>query len=546
MKSTRSISTKSRIVALALIICALFLAACSSPDVPVSAPTPAPTPTPEPVLEVTTDDRIRFDDMVYTHLHMEQLATDIDALTRSIPFMQSEAEAIAALEIAEGTLEDVNTVTAIASIRAALDMTDTYYVEESIYCNAYSPNVTNAYINFVHTLNDHGYGDLADDTAIMMDVSNASAYMLLSMQEVALEEEYLGILYLGTVNIGGEDMTYSRIRQLEGDEWSDALNTWKGEYAQRLSDIYVELVKTRLIMSQSLGYDHYIDFALDSMHASYSRDELNRLLERVKNDVAINYEGPSTEVIPMEDAYTAAQGIVNGINPSYGQIWAKMRSLDLIDVSVSATKRDSAFTTYIAKHESPYLFMSLHDNVDSFGTLMHEFGHFVDMWTNGESAAIDLAWGETLAHGMEALARNRYAATLDTKDAVIASTHDDILLSIVSQSFYAAAEEKIYSLPIDEVTTQSIESIVRELSLEYNMAKTDFEADYYSEAFLTVPHFFTMPGYVQCYVPSGMIALEIASMDERAGADAFAAFLIREGTTYRDAIAASGLTDPFM
>ena len=68
-----------------------------------------------------------------------------------------------------------------------------------------------------------------------------------------------------------------------------------------------------------------------------------------------------------------------------------MLQFDLYDIEISSHNRqDGAFTSYLDDYDAPFIFISSDETIGDYSTLIHEFGHFADMFiNNGGSTSID-------------------------------------------------------------------------------------------------------------------------------------------------------------
>ena len=230
------------------------------------------------------------------------------------------------------------------------------------------------------------------------------------------------------------------------------------------------------------------------------------------------------------------------------EIYSYMLQHKLFDIDKVADNRQvGAFTSYLNKYNAPFIFMSGNENIDDYSTLLHEFGHFIDMYKNdGDLSDIDIA--EIFSQALELLSLPTLSKYIgeEYKTYLTYSALKDSLEALVYQGFYARIEEGMYKLEFNQINESSINEIVIDAAEEF-MINT---SAVYKIEHVLIPHFLQSPIYVHSYCTSVIPALEIYFMEKEnigSGFDAYEKMVERGGEeiSFLELLERANLTSPF-
>ena len=252
--------------------------------------------------------------------------------------------------------------------------------------------------------------------------------------------------------------------------------------------------------------------------------------------------------IKLEDLINSARDLVGEVDERFGDIFDYMLQHGLFDVELMEEGRNTgAFVTYLVDYEAPFLFVSAEGNVTDYPTLLHEFGHFIDAFTNYNSdASIDQK--EISSQALEYLMLTRLNSVLSASDTLYLRDTQmlNALMTLIFQGFYAKAEELIYALPYDKITKENLDAEIVKAAKAFSL-NTNYINDV-SAIFIT--HTFIYPFYVQSYCTSLIPALEIYFMEienEGSGFAAYKKLIDRNGESFtlEEALEDAGIASPF-
>ena len=510
---------------------------------------------------------IRFGEMAYQR-------PDLDAMTRSFDALIAQT---AAEDDAEALLDgyfriyddytEFYTMEALADLRYCLNESDDYYRAEYEYClsaeadveqkmeelyKAFAASQCRAALELAYF--GRGFFEYYDEHEYYTN----ETVLALSRREAELLVRYRAVLEAPTVTIDGEERLYNELLQTDDwDEYDRVQRAYYRKYNPILGEIYLELVKTRRQIAETLGFSRYDEYAFSvSYERDYSPQEADAFLSGIRSELVPLYAAidPGSAAILSSAIYgeDAVRAVVKSAAKSMGgPIWEAYRFMDaydLSDLTQAGEKTDISFVTYLYSWEAPFLTVNATGYEDDVTSFAHEFGHFVDSYYT-YNADEDLETSETFSQAMEYLAlccSDELGSP--ARKRLLRAKLEDTLSTFVEQAAYADFESRVYALPADELSLDRINGLYNAVCREYGVYAEDYD-DYYSYGWIDVLHFFEMPFYVVSYCVSADTSLqiyELETQEEGCGLDAYLWLLEREyGAGIQQVAQDAGLENPF-
>ena len=293
---------------------------------------------------------------------------------------------------------------------------------------------------------------------------------------------------------------------------------YKARLRELSADILVSLMKVRKKISDHLGYSSYTEYAYATVYHDYSVEHIDEFIQSVANymvpvynksyiRVLKDYVHPTVFNTDKATLLNTLGKVLEGSDSDLYDAYSFMLSYGLFDIGAEANNRYSgAFTAYLEKYDSPYLFATVDGSVDGYLTVAHEFGHFYDMFVNwGSETSMDL--NEVSSQALELLILTRLDDHLSSDEYkyLYHSALNDLMSTMIMQSFYARFEHLAYSLPYYEITTSNLENCARKAAEDLSL-----NPDRYGNlSAVSVPQIYYQPFYVQSYSTSAAVALDI-------------------------------------
>lgn len=531
---------KKHIVSLIALILCLSMALCAcgidttqttqttQPSVMESASTPSMPSTPTDPSTPEVPEIPRFSEMTYARPDLDALQAALESCEKQ---MDGEKEPlIEALTAYVDLVNGFQTNQSLAYIHYNLDLTDETWDEEFNYCNDGMAAIQSqqdalfrklAACPYREELEDElfgeGFFDDYDGDSIWTE-----EYTALIDQELALQADYYSI--------------YAE---------ASASGTIDRDGFQALAELYVQLVKLRHQIAQAAGYDNYTtySYALEYQR-DFSPEQAQNYINQIAQALAPLYLEVSVNRM-VDDLFWAqdslktfkfVQALAQNAGGTIADCFRLMDEHDLYDISLSPSKMDASFTTFLPDYMVPFVFVDpACTNYDSL-TFAHEFGHFCNHYLSaGNVASIDVA--EFFSQGMEYLSL-RYGNSDLTKLKLYTS-----LSTYVEQAMLASFELEVYDIPVEYLTVDALRQAYAETLEKFGMGS------YVSDtSFVAISHFYIAPQYVISYVVSNDAAMQIYQMEQTEpgkGLSCYTAHLDTKEDQLLSFLEQTGLESPF-
>ncbi len=534
---------------------------------------------------------INFEDIVYRKPNMDEIIGKIDAVALKISENSlSVEEEIALLRSLESDIENVNSMNALLRIHTYRDSSIENWANEYEYLTSYYPKFSQAIESLLveaakspdKALLESGYFGYSLDKYVSGGKYTDALVELLT-SEALLEAEYsslstrnIEISYQNIFDDFSSSGTADEVLKAMAEKYSSNPDKYKKEYIaimqiyrqellKKQTNLYIDLIKTRKLIADELGYDSYSTLAYEELGYDYSPSSMMKLLRDVGKyitPVSINlndtifdnfFTGLNDSGLDSITLINTLYDVYTSWDSSLGEIYSYMLQHKLYSIHGPETNRfGGAFTSYIESNNSPYLFMTTSENLYDYSTLAHEFGHFTDGYiNNGESASLSMA--EISSQGLELLTLIALEKKLGAKQyqyleyKVIQSMLER---SLMTQSFYSLFEHYVYKLDYDSITAANLNKIA---SRAFSMISGGSSAEGITLESVTIPHTVLYPHYVESYVTAGVTALDIFFMESDrtgtpgAGMSTYKKLIDRSGAhlTMSEYLTAAGLESPF-
>ncbi|MBQ1260440.1 MAG: hypothetical protein IIX96_00320, partial [Clostridia bacterium] len=408
------------------------------------------------------------------------------------------------------------------------------------------------------------YRDGATYTDEVVALMEREAELEVSYQSFSTNEVVITVY--GETNTAQYFYDYYAEKHKNNESKLNAMNilittAYNGAVRKLSKPILVDLIKIRRLIADELNYASYAELAYSTLYHDYTTDEAMALFDSVAEDVVEVYAKLSSTVFYSYSPPSDVKGIhentlINKLYSTYYEadsdlyeIFCYMLQHGLYDVKNGAdlpNRFDGAFSVYLKDNSSPFIFVSTKGYLSDISTLAHEFGHFSDFYINsGATTSLDLS--EVSSQALELLTTNALKGELSAAhyEYIKYTQLENIMMSIISQSFYAYFEHLAYALPYAEISESRLDECVLEAAEKFSLNTSSIN----SIDAVMISHIFLYPFYVQSYVTSALSSLEIYFKETEtkgAGFEAYKTLVSREaGLTFVEHLNTAGLTSPF-
>ncbi|GAC1476488.1 MAG: M3 family oligoendopeptidase [Vulcanimicrobiaceae bacterium] len=277
---------------------------------------------------------------------------------------------------------------------------------------------SNARLGLEHELGAHAFALWEADVTTFDDRVAADL-----VRESELTRDYTELLATASVPFAGEERTLGALGPYLQSNDRDIRHgaeraRWSAfaDRAERLDEIFAELVTVRDRMARTLGFASFIELGYkrmrrvgyDAADVARYRDEVARVVvplaarlvkklgaeagyDRVRfwDETSLTVGGP---VVPKGDhtwVIARAREALAGIDPALGDFARVIFDRDLLDVANRPGKALGAYCTMFPTERVPFVFANFDGTRGDVRTLMHELGHAFQAYSSRNKVAID-------------------------------------------------------------------------------------------------------------------------------------------------------------
>lgn len=507
-----------------------------------------------------------LDPVVFSEMHYER--PDTDALCAALEQAGAAAEEASSDEVLESYFAAYDqythfyTMSNLVYIHYTLDLNDSYYNDEYLWCEEQTPLVEKALEDCYRAMAasplrseleeqyfGEGYFLGYDGDGVY---SNPKVVELMQL-ESDLQAQYMALTSDMTVTYNGQEVLFSDALSnvQDYDEYYTLIDLYCEKYNPLAADLYIRLVKTRRALAQELGYDSYADYAYETTYyRDYTPEQAERYLADVRAELVPIFSGYAATTLPNmepEEIMQLLAGTVSTLGHEIATAYSFLQAYELYDISSSSSKMPGSYEIYLEDYEAPFIYISPTGDLSDLLTAAHEFGHFTDGFVNCNlTDSTDIA--EIFSQSLEYLTLEAADLTALQRYALKQSKMNDSLLTFLSQACYYDFECRVFALPDEELTPETLNALFLQCNQDYGMATEGFET-YDSMGWFEIQHFFIAPYYMISYCVSNDLALQIYALEQQtqgAGLEKYTDMLYSSaGSTLLAFAEENGMESPF-
>ncbi len=506
---------------------------------------------------------------------------DLDAMDQRFEQLEQLAkdasDADALFSLYEQVLVDYGmaaTQLTLVSIASDLDVNDKAASQDKIELEGKLNEYYEKLGTITTTILESGLGDAAierwgqeyADNALREAKLTDESVQPLMKQVSVLTDEYQQVLVNHTVQVEGEALTLDELlkRTDLGMDSLGYLETYYKTLNEEAGEIFLELVKLRNEIAQTLGFENYVEYSYAGYNRDYTPADAAQMAEQVKkylvplhveltlNPPIISYQANLVTTTPQQ-SINALKQILPQISQDMAQAAEFMLEYHLYDFTNGDSKMDGGYTTDIAYYGVPFINYKSMDNYNNVTTVFHEFGHFYNGYCFQESAwnqTTDLDLAEIHSQGLELLLQLFYDELYgqDMVEGVKAANLKTMIQIIISGCMEDEFQQRLYAE--EDLTLEKLNAIYEELLDEYHLYDGYYIPNgFWANTWVSIPHTFQAPLYYISYATSLITALEIWELSERDPQAAIDQYLkVQQYSTYEPfqaTLEACGLSSPF-
>ena len=457
-----------------------------------------------------TDNRdkiVAFSELEYERPDIDEMSDLADDVRKLVDKGKVNDKLIGAYEEFYDAYAHYITMSNLALIRSNLDTSDEYYADEDAWCSSQSGEVERilddllrycAESDIADELDEEYFdGYLAENYGDDSSGEYTDEIVELYEQESELQTRYYEL---------STEMSEVSIR--DTDKWD--------EFNAEAAEIYIDLIKVHRQLADEFGYESYYEMAYEDFGRDYSAEDTEGYVNAIKKYMVPLYKAAIEDgslydrydigTMRPQRSFKTVKNCVSDMNDTLAEIMEFMSEYEMYDVNSSSDKFEGSYTTYLYDVDSPYMLVSPSCDKSDILTIVHEFGHFCDMYSN-YNAGYSLDTSEMMSQGLEYL----LLCYLDDEDLAEELREykllDDLSLYAM-QGCYSEFEHRAYALPDEELTVENINALFLEVAEEYGLTDM-YYPEYLNYIWIQIFHLFEYPFYVISYCISDSAAFNI-------------------------------------
>lgn len=542
-------------------------------------------------------DRVEHTDLTFGELEYSRMnLDDFTAIIAGLEDLASDAANSSDVETVIIAMEDYYNELignySLVQVYSTQDVNNDDYDEEVKFCDELAVEVSDQIMQSYHTIAVSPCSDVLknriDDDDEWQDILDyvpmTDEQKELSAQETDLSLQYdtLSIAdYFTTID--GTQYSEAELEEAYGnstidmDQYLAGIADIGAQRNEAMGELFLQLVDIRKQIATSYGYDNYVDYAYDKLYGrDYTYEELEDYREQVItymapledelysllfDDYYSQYEAMWDTDMEPEDCLATLEEYLPEISDDLMVSYQYMLDHEMYDIVVSDTKAPGAYTTTLTGYNAPFLFNCADGTISDMGSLIHEFGHYNEMYYASEDTwyydTSDLDLAEIHSQGLEML-------FLDYYDDIYGEYSDVMKTYTLFNLAYAAVEgvkedefQYMVYTSSDDLTLAELNRMYYDCCIEYG--DEDFYNSYYTGMYgygesdeitewVEVPHTFQSPLYYVSYSVSVAAVEEVYDQildDRQSGIEIYLDLVDREfQEPFQDTLTEVGLNNP--
>ncbi len=360
---------------------------------------------------------MKVSQLPYERFTLEEGKTRYAAIKERIQNATSAKEVLDAREQMLALMTDYATAGSLANCRFTLNTKDEFYKGEVAYYDEVGPLFQEMSVEYGSLLLASPFREELEKSinprvfrSYEIAKKAFSPAIIEELQkENALTTEYSSFMSSMVFTFDGQEMPLAFLRgKLEDEDREvrrracEAIGQGLAQHADKLDDIYDQLVKVRDTMAKKMGYRNFVELGYYRMgRMDYDADMVAKFRDNVKEslvpcvqtlkkelakelgidcirfyDDAIYQTGQTPR--PFADKagiFAAAQKMYDSMNPTVGDFMRSMQENEAFDVDSRDGKWGGGYCTAFPKYKQPFILANFNGSSGDVDVMTHEFGH---------------------------------------------------------------------------------------------------------------------------------------------------------------------------
>ncbi|MDT9023691.1 MULTISPECIES: M3 family oligoendopeptidase [Rossellomorea] len=367
---------------------------------------------------------MKFDQFTYERPNLEEIKPVFQQLLDKFKSASNVQKQVEAMKELNDIRLNIDTMQNICYIRHSIDTNDEFYKKEQDHIDEMMPEVHGMVTEYYKELVNSPYRKEVEEKWGKQLFALAESEMktfspdivTLLQKENKLSSQYTKLMASAKIPFEGEERTLAQmgpftqsVNRETRREAAQATVAFFEENQEELDRLFDELVKVRHTIATTLGYKNFVELGYYRMtRTDYTpdmvkvfRDQVKKhivplateLKERQEKRIGIDsmkfydegFKFTSGNAVPKG----SPQWIIDNGKKMYEELSHETKEFfdfmiehDLMDLEAKKGKAGGGYCTYIANHESPYIFSNFNGTSGDIDVLTHEAGHAFQVYSS--------------------------------------------------------------------------------------------------------------------------------------------------------------------
>lgn len=368
---------------------------------------------------------MKFKDMPYERIDLALMGGKFDELTEKVRNAKDEETVVEAFREQEKLSTHIQTMMSIAYVRNSIDTRDKFYEAEQEFYDTESPafmeHSQNLMLAFYESPFRKAVSDLTGELVfknLEMELKTFSPAVIdLLGRENKLVSEYQKLIASAKIDFDGKQLNVSQLGAYKENPDRDIRHgAYKAEsgfymsHAEKLDEIFDELVKVRTEIAHKLGFKNFTELAYmrrtrncydPEMVANFRRQVVEKIVPivaklkreqveriglkpedmRIYDDPFKFAEGNPKPLGTPDDIMAAGKKMYEEMSPETAEFINFMYSNELLDLVAKDGKAVGGYCTEFPEYKAPFIFSNFNGTSGDVDVLTHEAGHAFAYYT---------------------------------------------------------------------------------------------------------------------------------------------------------------------
>lgn len=367
---------------------------------------------------------MKFDQFTYERPSLEEIKPVFQQLLEKFKSASNVQNQVEAMKELNDIRLNIDTMQNICYIRHSIDTNDEFYKKEQDHIDEMMPEVHGMVTEYYKELVNSPYRKELEEKWGKQLFALAESEMktfspdivTLLQKENKLSSQYTKLMASAKIPFEGEERTLAQmgpftqsVNRETRREAAQATVAFFEENQEELDRLFDELVKVRHTIATTLGYKDFVELGYYRMtRTDYTPDMVKVFRDQVKKHIvplATELKERQEKRIGIDSMKFYDEGfkfISGNAVPKGGPQWIIdngkkmyeelsqetkdffdfMIEHDLMDLEAKKGKAGGGYCTYIANHESPYIFSNFNGTSGDIDVLTHEAGHAFQVYSS--------------------------------------------------------------------------------------------------------------------------------------------------------------------